>query len=193
MVKAVKVETLKEKYEGWLNEMGAPRKVKDLIGRTPTYEEFVNFKYGTWLRQNDPATFEAGFIEWARDYEIRTKKKVVNLTPHEIVLMPEGPDGPTVTIPPSGRVARCDTLQTQLGTVIVDGVSVPVNQTQFGAVDDLPDPQPGVIYVVSELVAHAMPWRDDIFIVDDTVRDEQGRIIGARALARVWEFSGESP
>ena len=73
----------------------------------------------------------------------------------------------------------------QVDTVTADGITVPVNQTRFGEVSDLPDPQPDTIYIVSALVAQAVPDRQDVFIVDDSVRDEQGRIIGARALAHV--------
>jgi hypothetical protein len=73
----------------------------------------------------------------------------------------------------------------QVDTVTVDGISVPVNQTRFGEVFGLPEPQPDTIYVVSALVAQAVPDRSDVFVVDDTVRDEQGRIIGCRALAHV--------
>lgn len=108
---------------------------------------------------------------------------IINLTPHPINLMPEG--GPVVTIPPSGTVARCATSRVQVGTVTVDGISIPVNQTQFGAVSDLPDLQPDTIYIVSTLVAQAVPGRRDVFVVDDAVRDDQGRVIGARALAHV--------
>ena len=111
--------------------------------------------------------------------------KIVNLTPHALNLMPAGPTGPVVTIPPSGIVARCATSRVQVASITVDGISVPVNQTRFGEVSDLPDPQPDTIYVVSALVAQAVPYRQDVFIVDDAVRDEQGRIIGARALAHV--------
>jgi len=110
---------------------------------------------------------------------------IVNLTPHPLNLMPEGPDGPTATIPPSGQVARCAVDREQVDTVTVDGITVPVNQTRFGEVSDLPDPRPDTIYVVSALVAQAVPERQDVFIVDDAVRDDQGRIIGARALAHV--------
>ena len=110
---------------------------------------------------------------------------IVNLTPHELNLMPKGPDGPVITIPRSGIVARCTVDRVQVTNVTVDGISVPVNQTQFGEVFDLPDPQPDTIFVVSALVAQAVPERQDVFIVDDAVRDEQGRIIGARALAHV--------
>jgi hypothetical protein len=110
---------------------------------------------------------------------------IVNLTPHPLNLMPEGPDGPTVTIPPSGIVARCAVDRVQVNAIAVDGITVPVNRTQFGAVTGLPDPQPDTIYIVSAVVAQAVPKRQDVFIVDDTVRDEQGRIIGARALAHI--------
>ena len=111
--------------------------------------------------------------------------RIVNLTPHALNLMPEGPDGPTVTIPPSGQVARCAVDRVQVDTVAVDGIAVPVNQTRFGEVSDLPDPQPDSIFVVSALVAQAVPDRQDVFITDDAVRDEQGRIIGCRALAHI--------
>lgn len=111
--------------------------------------------------------------------------KIINLTPHVLNLMPEGPDGPTITIPPSGQVARCVTYRVQVSTITANGISVPVNQTRFSEVFDLPEPQPDTIYVVSALTAQAVPHRPDVFIVDDTVRDEQGRIIGARALAHV--------
>ncbi len=110
---------------------------------------------------------------------------IVNLTPHPLNLMPQGPDGPTVTIPPSGIVARCAVHRVQVDTVTVDGITVPVNQTRFGQVSGLPDPKPDTIFVVSALVAQAVPNRPDVFIVDDAIRDEQGRIIGARALAHV--------
>ena len=111
--------------------------------------------------------------------------KIINLTPHALNFMPQGPDGPVVTIPPSGIVARCAASRVQVDTVTVDGISIPVNQTRFGEVSDLPDPRPDTIYVVSALVAQAVPERTDVFIVDDTVRDKDGRIIGAKALAHI--------
>lgn len=111
--------------------------------------------------------------------------KIMNLTPHALNFMPEGPGGPVVTIEPSGLVARCSVNRVQVDTVTVDGISIPVNQTRFGEVSDLPDPRPDTIYVVSALVAQAVPERQDVFIVDDAVRDEQGRIIGAKALAHI--------
>ena len=111
--------------------------------------------------------------------------KIMNLTPHELNLMPKGPDGPVITIPRSGIVARCTVDRVQVDSVTVDGISVPVNQTRFGEVFDLPDPQPDTIFVVSALVAQAVPERQDVFFVDDAVRHAQGRDNGASALAHV--------
>lgn len=97
--------------------------------------------------------------------------KLVNLTPHAINLMPDGADGHIITILPSGTVARCNTRRAQTGAIVVAG---------------LPEPQKDVYYIVSSLVAQAVLWkRDDVLIVDDTVRDNEGRIIGAQALAQI--------
>ena len=111
--------------------------------------------------------------------------KIMNLTPHDLNLMPTGPDGPVVPKHRSAIVARCTVDRVQVTNVTVDGISVPVNQTRFGEVFALPDPQPDTIFVVSALVAQAVPERQDVFIVEDAIRDAQGRIIGARALAHV--------
>lgn len=88
-------------------------------------------------------------------------------------------------IPPSGRVARCAVDRVKVDTVTVDGVTISVNQTRFGEVTDLPEPQPDTLFIVSGLVAQAVRGRDDVVTVDDAVRDNQGRVVGAKALAHV--------
>lgn len=106
--------------------------------------------------------------------------KVINLTPHTINIV--GADGQVVqSFPASGELARCSVDREHVGEV--NGIAV--NRTVFGAVTGLPEQQEGVVYVVSALVAQAAKGRDDVLIPDDTVRDEQGRIIGCRAFARV--------
>lgn len=109
---------------------------------------------------------------------------LVNLTPHSITFV-DALGNTVLTVEPSGLVARCAVDRVQVDTVTVDGISVPVNQTRFGKVENLPEPQEGTIYIVSALTAQAVPEREDVFITDDAVRDEQGRIIGCRALARI--------
>ena len=108
---------------------------------------------------------------------------IVNLTPHALNIVT---DSGTVTIPPSGIVARCSVRRERVGEV----GGIPVNRTVFGDVEGLPEPTADTYYIVSAIVAQACPDRSDLLITDDAVRDEQGRIIGCRALATVsreWE------
>lgn len=111
--------------------------------------------------------------------------KIVNLTPHPLNMKTDSGD---VIIQPSGTVARATTTRNIISNVNVDGINIPINKTVFGDVDGLPDPQPDTIFIVSMLVANAVQ-RPDVLIVDDTVRDDQGRIVGAKAFATVvWLF-----
>ena len=105
---------------------------------------------------------------------------VINLTPHSLNLVT---DSGTVTVPPSGVVARVAVARESAGTVTIDGVTVPLSRATYGAIEGLPDPQPNTFYVVSAVVASAARDRNDLLVPDDLVRDEHGRVIGARGLA----------
>lgn len=100
--------------------------------------------------------------------------RIVNLTPHAIVLRGK-------TIEPSG-LARCETSSIKIGEV--NGIDV--NQRSFGEVYGLPEPQDDVFYIVSAIVAQAVRGlRNDCLIVDETIRDEAGRIVGCKSLAKI--------
>ena len=100
--------------------------------------------------------------------------KIKNLTPHAITLRGK-------IIEPSG-LARCTQNVQRVGTI--DGI--PVNKKTFGAVEGILPKKEGTIYIVSAIVAQALAGtRDDVYVVDDTIRDEKGRIIEALALAKV--------
>lgn len=109
--------------------------------------------------------------------------QAVNLTPHLVTIV-DGEGEALVSIPPSGTVARAASERRVVGTVDVEGTTVPVTETVFGDVSGLPDPQDGTVYIVSRIVADAAPHRTDLYGVDDTARDEDGKIVGARALTR---------
>ena len=108
-------------------------------------------------------------------------KKIINLTPHSIVFFDDAGNKVLMTVEPSGQIARVSVTREKIGDIN----GIPVNQTRFGKVENLPEPQEGTIFIVSALTAQAVPEREDVFITDDAVRDEQGRIIGCRALARI--------
>ena len=109
--------------------------------------------------------------------------KIVNLTPHALNFL-DAENRVMLTVPSSG-VARAAQRRENIGTIDADGVTLPVTRSVFGAVDGLPAPEAGTIYVVSAITAQAVPEREDVLIVDDSGRDENGRIIGVRGLAHV--------
>jgi hypothetical protein len=120
-------------------------------------------------------------------FEMRENVEVtlVNCTPHEIILCAS--DGTKMrSVPTSGSIARCATERTVIGSVVFQGMLIPVAAVKLGEVIGLPAPKPGTIYIVSAIAGAACKaaGRTDVVLVDDAVRDSEGRVIGARALAR---------
>lgn len=113
--------------------------------------------------------------------------KIVNLTPHTINLA--NANGTFDAIEPSGKVARVKATTVNAPSdaytdaVVTAGYNV--TTTSYGEVEDLPEPQADTVYVVSSLVAQRCAGRLDVFIPNESVRDEQGRIIGCKSLGRV--------
>ena len=105
---------------------------------------------------------------------------IMNLTPHAISFISE--EGETTrVVEPSGVVARVSATTVNTGSI--DGI--PVTETSFGEVENLPEEVEGTVYIVSSLVASRVPSRKDVFIPNESVRDDKGRIIGCRSLGRV--------
>jgi hypothetical protein len=111
---------------------------------------------------------------------------VVNLTPHHIRLVGERE---AVELAPAGPPARLVLRRDEpLGRVAVGPVLIPVVRTAAsGEVNGLPDPRPGVLLIVARPVAEALPNRDDLVFPHDTVRNENGTVIGCRALGHVGD------
>jgi hypothetical protein len=105
---------------------------------------------------------------------------IVNLTPHSISLY-NVRTGAYDSIAPSGTLARVSSATVSCGTV----GDYALTATSYGVVEGLPNPQPDTIYVVSSLVAQRVSDRTDVFVPNESVRDEQGRIIGCKSLGRV--------
>lgn len=117
--------------------------------------------------------------------------RLTNLTPHPIILFVNEiseDDWSEITVayvvPPSGVVPRVEMTRHNLfDLAFTEDAAIPVKATTAGAVVGLPDPTPGKYLIVSRQVAEAARDRGDLLVVDETVRDNEGRIIGARALA----------
>jgi len=116
---------------------------------------------------------------------IKKIKKIVNLTPHEVNLVLG--DGKVVTFPSLGviRLPKRTEVVGKIATSI-DGreVEIPLSKTSFGKAEGLPEREEGTIFIVSSLICQACPDRDDFFIVDQTTRDKDGRIVGCRSLSQ---------
>lgn len=95
--------------------------------------------------------------------------RFVNLTPHPVNI-----DG--LTFESEGR-AWCDEH-----SHLVPGADVLLIRRTYGAVTGLPEPQPGVMYIVSAIVRQRLPERTDLATPVRLVRDGQGGVIGCRAL-----------
>jgi hypothetical protein len=115
-----------------------------------------------------------------------THPTLVNLTPHPIGL---SVDGVVSTIPASGTVARVAASPGAQSTTL-HGVPV-FFAPRFGDVEGLPEPQEGVVFLVSLLVGNALrevgTIRPDVLCPgtgpqDAPVRDEQGRIVAVTRL-----------
>ena len=106
--------------------------------------------------------------------------KFVNLTPHPIIFL-DDEKNIIKMVEPSGQLARVKVTKKDIREI--DGI--PVKQSSFSNIEGLPEPQEGIIYLVSSLVASRCSERKDVFIPDDSVRDNEGVIIGCRSLGHV--------
>lgn len=123
---------------------------------------------------------------------------LVNLTPHDITIQMADQHteyfstlNKSFTIAPSGVVARCKTEYNTVAQVVAGGDVFNIRERYFNEPQDLPEPKEGTLYIVSRIVAEACAGvRNDLLMVDGTIRDEKGRIIGCEAFAR-WPNPNE--
>lgn len=108
--------------------------------------------------------------------------KVVNLTPHDVIVRLE--DG-TEKVYPSQGVARVETKSEIVKQI--DGVPT-VTQT-YKDIERLPSPQDGTVFLVSMIVRDAAKklGRTDVISPDTSpegaIRDDAGRIVAVRRFA----------
>lgn len=158
---------------GRLGFASLPAQVWAGVQSGPCYEEIFPLSGG----------FEIPLEEEYEEKRSDSMQKIVNLTPHTINFV--GKDNTIVASIPSSGVARATQRREIVDTVVANGISLPIARCTYGDVQGLPEPMDDTIYIVSAITAQAVPMRPDVFIVDDSVRDEGGRIIGVRGLAHV--------
>lgn len=104
--------------------------------------------------------------------------KIVNLTPHQVDVLV--PDWGTLSIPASGKIARCAQTEKKAGKLagLID-----VTEQTFGDVEGLPAAEPDTFLIVSRLVKSACPDRGDCLCPGPLVRDADGKVVGCRGLS----------
>lgn len=111
--------------------------------------------------------------------------RFVNLTPHDVNIMPRGVGGRVIRLAP-GAPARVVTASRMVGYV----GDVPVVEYDIQGIDGIPPPRDGVVYIVSAIVRDALyrlgQSRADVVSPDQrrAVRDMNRRIIGITRLVR---------
>lgn len=104
---------------------------------------------------------------------------LINKTPHSVVICDT--EGHTLrVIEPAGQPIRLKAETVRDGEV--DGV--PVSRTLFGEPVNLPEPEEGTSYIVSQLVKNACPEREDLLVPAEVLRDEKGVILGCQSLGK---------
>jgi hypothetical protein len=112
--------------------------------------------------------------------------KLVNLTPHPITIKV---DGKELVIQPTKPSARVSTVENLVDPIHYEGIEIPVIESGYGNIVDLPPQQEGVVYITSLIVAQraVLLGRLDVLAPDTgptAVRDEQGKILAVTRLVR---------
>lgn len=109
---------------------------------------------------------------------------LINLTPHPLVLrLPDGTDQTFAPTAPPARVTSKVTPSWQRTDLPVPLLASP----EWGPVEGLPTPTPGIGYLVSGLVLAQCSGRADVFAPatgpqDGAIRNEKGHIIAVTKL-----------
>ena len=108
--------------------------------------------------------------------------EIINLTPHDVNIVLESS---VVTITKSGVVARCAQQTQKVNEINYSNANaiIPITQTTYGEVVDLPEPRTNTYYIVSRLVMSAASGRTDLLCPNGLVRDDNGNVIGCESLS----------
>jgi hypothetical protein len=113
--------------------------------------------------------------------------KLINLTPHKITvfLLNDVHNREKIEIQPEKMPARRYVRVKISEYIFIGSHAIPIYETFFGEVENLPDPKPDTYYIVSRAVAEACPNRTDLIFPDNTVLDNEGCIIGCFGFGRI--------
>lgn len=103
---------------------------------------------------------------------------LINMTPHDITIVDVNGNIIKV-IPASGKLIRLAQFTVSAGFTVDD---VPITITSYSEPNGLPDYELGKFYIVSQLIKSAIPYREDLLVPAEMVRDDKGNILGCKSL-----------
>ena len=112
---------------------------------------------------------------------VSNQLKVKNLTPHPVTIVRRLPNGHIITLhtfPPSGEPVRLVVRTVRCGNIN----GIPLSRTMFGEPVNLPEQERGVLLIVSQLVKNTCPWRRDLVVPAEVVRNDRGAVVGCMSL-----------
>ena len=102
---------------------------------------------------------------------------IINKTPHPINIVDT--DNSILKIfKPDNLILRLSVSTEDAG--YIDGIKL--TKTVFGEPIGLPEYKHGVFYIVSQIVKSALPYRTDLLVPAEVVRDINGNIVGCKSL-----------
>jgi hypothetical protein len=103
---------------------------------------------------------------------------IVNLTGNNVHVC-DAQGNALLVILASGQTARCLPIVHRKGCI----GDIPLTWTDYSRVEGLPDQEEGVCLIVTPQVKRAFPWRTDLLIQAQLIRDSEGCIIGCQSLS----------
>jgi len=109
--------------------------------------------------------------------------EIVNLTPHEVNLYLG--NGEVISYPPANKEAPARAAMNTkiIGYLNINNQSIPITRNTYGELENVPPPSPNKLFIVSALAAQAAPWRKDLIIPSDPVRNEKNQIVGCKSFS----------
>ena len=109
------------------------------------------------------------------------KITLVNKTPHPVTLVL---DDAKITLDPVLPIPRVSSHNVVTANYVItdENGTITREAPEFGEVIDLPEPQEGVVYIVSMLVAARANGRTDLVSPGRQLRNEAGQVIGCAGL-----------
>lgn len=102
---------------------------------------------------------------------------IINTTPHPITIIGSENNNIIRQIPPAECPWRL--VERRQPGFYIEGI--PVNRVTFENPQDTPRCVEGIYYIVSQIIKHSYPDREDFIAPDEMVRSVDGEIIGCKS------------